>query len=106
MSTSGVLPIRSRHRRVAAVIAQPPATAGRIDTSAPSATGVSRPCEVAHVVVVDVDVHELVQRPVVGQHLAGHARVLGHQLGEDLADGGPVDADGGRTAGVAAQDGW
>ena len=51
MSTSGVLPIRSSTERVQRHGGraprdepQPPATAGRIDTSAPSATGVSRPC--------------------------------------------------------------
>ena len=48
--------------------------------------------QIADVVVVDVDVHELVQRPVVGEHLAGHAGVLGHELGEHLAHGGAVDA--------------
>jgi len=61
--------------------------------------------EIAHVVVVDVDVHELVQGTLVRDHLARHARVLGHELGEHLADGGPVHADDGRAPGVAAQDG-
>ena len=31
--------------------------------------------------------------------------VLGDELGEDLADGGAVDADDGGPAGVVAQDG-
>ena len=49
MSIIGVLPIRSRTVGYNVMLAssrkpQPPATAGRIDTSAPSVTGVSRPC--------------------------------------------------------------
>ena len=49
MSTSGVLPMRSSTDGYSVMDPgsgrpQPPATAGRIETSAPSATGVSRPC--------------------------------------------------------------
>ena len=61
--------------------------------------------QVPHVVVVDVDVHELVQAAVVLEHLARHAGVLGDELGQDLSDGGAVDADHGRSAGLVAQDG-
>ena len=75
-----------------------------METSAPSATGVSKPFQVPHVVVVDVDVHELVQAAVVLEHLARHAGVLGDELGQDLSDGGAVDADHGRSAGLGAQD--
>ena len=49
MSIIGVLPMRSstvgyKVMPASSRTPQPPATAGRMDTSAPSATGVSRPC--------------------------------------------------------------
>src|SRR6516165_1386327 len=104
-STSGVLPMRSRidGYRVTASSEQ------RNSGSGPSTAGDGgqdrhlgavwhrrvQALEVAHVVVVDVNVHELVQRTLVREHLARHARVLGHQLAKDLADRGPVDAHDG-----------
>ncbi len=104
MSTSGVLPMRSRTEGYSVIgtglrpaLSPRPRRAG----SRRGAVGDLRvePLEVADVVVVDVDVHELVQRAVVGEHLARQAGVLGDQVGEDLADGRAVDADRGGAPG-------
>ena len=74
-STRGVLPIRSstlggRHARLdlaAATYAPPPATAGRIVTCRPSGDLGVELVQVAHVVVVEIDVDELVELAVPGE---------------------------------------
>ena len=86
-------------------VTQPPATAGRIESTSPSATLVSRPVEVADVVVVLVDVDELVQPAAVVEQVAAQARVPLDQRAEHLADGRAVDADGRLAVGVGTQDG-
>src|SRR5271157_1802782 len=110
MSTIGVLPIISSTDGYNVMDRLPEPTSapghGREDRHlGPVLDGRVEALQVAHVVVVDVDVHELVQGTIVGEHLARHPRVLGDELGEDLTDGGAVDADGGRAPGVATQDG-
>ena len=82
---------------------QPPATAGRIETVvAVGHLGVEL-FEVADVVVVDVHVHESVQGPVLGEHLAGQAGIAAHQVGEHLSDGRALGDHRRPPAGVLAQ---
>src|SRR5262245_2696334 len=61
--------------------------------------------EVPDVVVVDVDVHELVQRTVAVDQLALEARVRRHQLLEHLADGRAVGLDRGGAVRRGAEQG-
>ena len=71
MPTSGVLPMRSRTLSCfTGAAGQPPATAGRIDTTSRVCDRRVELLEVADVVVVDVDVDELVQRAGVVDELA------------------------------------
>ena len=59
--------------------------------------------EVPHVVVVDVDVHELVQGAVGVDDLAGQARELGGQGGQRLPHRVAVGGDGLGSSGVRAE---
>src|SRR5580658_7172098 len=100
-STRGVLPIRSRMLVTSAMERRPrdryPASEGTTtsaaghggqdrDGDAVSHLGVEL-LEVTNVVVVDVHVHELVQRAVVGEHLPFEAGIATDEVGEHLADG-------------------
>src|SRR3954452_12372707 len=104
-STSGVLPIRSR--TLPYCTSSLPAGDGGEDRDlvAVGDLGVEL-VEVAHVLVVDVDVHELVQRPVGVAHLLGQPRELQHQVVEHLADGGAVRLHRGLAAGILAHHRW
>jgi hypothetical protein len=81
---------------------QPPETAGRIETSSVSSTGVD-PREIADALAVDEHVDMAAQDPTVvedpladpGMHLA--------EGGQDLPDGGPGDLDPALSGGVAGE---
>src|SRR5687767_12556546 len=89
-STSGVLPMASR---IEPRTAKGPLAAGDGGEDGDHVGVLDRRgqlVEEAHVVVVAVDVHELVQGPVLGDHLVGEQRELPDQVLEDLADGRAV----------------
>ena len=97
-STIGVFPIRSRTlgatprsrpRDQLTARRRPPAGSRR---RRPAPTLVSSLLEVADVVVVQVDVHETVQRAVVGEHLAGQPRVGRLRGAQHLTDRRALDA--------------
>src|SRR3954462_1818465 len=66
--------------------------------------GVERTGE-AHVLVVDVDVDEAVQRALLGDEAVLQARVLAVQVVDERAERGAAALDGLVAAGVGAQDG-
>src|SRR3954453_13878064 len=59
----------------------------------------------AHVLVVDVDVDEAVQLPLIGDQTVLDARVLAVQVVDERAERVPAALDGLVAAGVGAQDG-
>ncbi len=63
------------------------------------------PTEVAHVVIVDVDVKESVQRAVVVEQLALDRRKSFGHVREDRADRRALNADRGLAAHRGSQDG-
>src|SRR5947208_2733176 len=93
ISTSGVSPMRSSTDRYWATVPVPVALAagdGRQDRDDVGLgdLGVEL-VEVADVVVVHVNVHELVQRAVVGPQLAPQPWIAGPQILEHLGAGAP-----------------
>src|SRR5438105_11389359 len=105
-STSGVLPIRSRTDRWTATVAPSAPGDGRQDRDhvVVGDLGVEL-LEIPHVVVVAVHVDELVDAPVVGDHLTLEQGELTQEVLEDLADRAAVGPHRGLAAGVLAQDG-
>src|SRR6266545_262765 len=65
--------------------------------------GVER-AEEADVLVVDVDVHEAVQRALLGEELGGDARVAPLEIADQVADGPTLGADALGAIRVFAQD--
>ena len=102
--TIGVLPMSPRMSswRMGAGRAQPPATAGRIETVAVGDLGVEL-VEVADVVVVAVHVHELVEPARVVDQLLGKARVPRDEVGEHLAHRRALGRHRRRAVGVDTQ---
>src|SRR3954469_19004369 len=98
--TSGVFPIRSRidssFTRVVSGGSAPGDRGEDRDDVAVADLRVEL-VEVADVVVVHVDVHELVERAVTVDQLPLKARVRRHQLLEDVADGRAAGLDRGGT---------
>ncbi len=111
MSTSGVLPISSSTEPCAVI-----AWRRRVRDRAPGnrredgdlvaigdRSGQRR--QVTDVVVIQIDVDELVERPVIVDHLAGKPRVLLDQRQKGLAHRGAGGGDGFGTAGMGTEDG-
>src|SRR3954454_12666208 len=106
-STSGVLPIRPRAESYRATsVAGSAAGDGREDRDGLAAgeLGVEL-VEEADVVVVDVDVHELVEVAVLGHDLSLQLRELEDEVLEHLTDRLAVGLDRGLARGVLPQDG-
>ena len=83
----------------------PPAIAGRTITLASAASGVSSPPRDAHVLALDVDVHEGVDLAVVVEQARAQGRVLLGQVVERGAQAVAAGLDGAGAAGHGAQDG-